>query len=171
MKHIKLLALLALIFTFAACSSGNKEQDAADPVIAKEKKKNERLAKQTSKEMLASRQIPSVDFEFDSTRLDTTAYDTLDKIAEFMAPNKQIKLIVEGHTDSVGSHEYNDWLSKARAMAIKSYIVSRGVHPDSIKVYGYGKRRPLTLDNTPEGRATNRRVVFIVTDRHWEAVY
>jgi len=45
------------------------------------------------------------------------------------------------------------------------------VHPDSIKVYGYGKRFPLTLENSPEGRQTNRRVRFIITNRYWEAVY
>ena len=168
MRYLKILFIAVFASGLFACASSGHQPD---PIIASEQKKNERLAKQSSKEMYLSKKIPSVEFEFDSLKLAPSAYPILDKIAGFMVGNEKIKLIVEGHTDSVGSHEYNDWLSLARAMAIKSYLVSRGIYPDSIKVYGYGKRRPLTYDDTPEGRATNRRVVFTVTDRDWNAVY
>ena len=89
-----------------------------------------------------------------------------------MTADRSMKLIVEGHTDEVGTDEYNDWLSSARAMSVKSYLSSRGVHPDSIKTYGHGKRRPLIrLDDDPEARACNRRIEFTLTTRHWETVY
>ncbi|ACC97877.1 Outer membrane protein [Elusimicrobium minutum Pei191] len=174
MKFIKVILVLALFIGVAGCSSEPKRDEngyVADPIIEKERKRNARLEKQTSEEMFASRQIPSVNFEFDSVHLAASAYPILDKVAGFMVGRQHIKLIVEGHTDNVGSDEYNDWLSEARAIAVKSYIVSRGVHPDSIKVYGFGKRRPLTLDDSIEGRATNRRIVFTVTDRTWNSVY
>ncbi|MDR0292233.1 MAG: OmpA family protein [Elusimicrobium sp.] len=171
MKHLKIF-LLAFILVFAACSGGNQNtKNTQDPVIKREQRKNAKWAKQSSADMLRSGNIPTVEFEFDSIRLASSAYPILDKVAAFMVPNPDIKLIVEGHTDYLGSDEYNDWLSASRAMAIKSYIVSRGVYPDSIKAYGYGKRRPLTLDGSPEGRQTNRRVQFTITNRNWEAVY
>ncbi|MCL2887919.1 MAG: OmpA family protein [Elusimicrobia bacterium] len=165
--------LLAFVLVFTACSSGNQntKNTPQDPVIKREQKKNAKWAKQSSAEMLRSGHIPTVEFEFDSIRLAASAYPILDKVAAFMVPKPDIKLIVEGHTDYIGSDEYNDWLSASRAMAIKSYLVSRGVYPDSIKVYGYGKRRPLTLDGSPAGRQTNRRVEFTITNRNWEAVY
>jgi len=172
MKYLKLFFALVLVFGVAACSSsssGGKVKQ--DPVIKREKNRNAKLAKQSSGDMLRSGQIPSVDFEFDSIRLAQSAYPILDKVAAFMVPHREIKLIVEGHTDYIGTDEYNDWLSAARAMAVKSYLVSRGVYPDSVKVYGYGRRRPLTLDASPAGRQTNRRVKFTITNRNWEAVY
>lgn len=129
------------------------------------------LRRQSEAKMRDSRKIPSVDFEFDSIILVPSSYEVLDKVANIMVANRKLKLIVEGHTDEVGSNEYNDWLSKARANAIKSYLSSRGVHPDSIKTYGHGKRVPLVKDDSPEGRACNRRVEFTLTTRDWATVF
>lgn len=129
------------------------------------------LRRQSEARMRETKKIPSVDFEFDSIVLVPSSYEVLNKVANIMVANRSMKLIVEGHTDEVGSHEYNDWLSKARANAIKSYLSSRGVHPDSIKTYGHGKRVPLVKDDSPDGRACNRRVEFTLTTRDWEAVY
>ena len=170
MKCLRIFFALVIISGLTACSSGNKNAK-QDPIIQREKAKNARLAEQSSTEMLLSGQIPSVNFEFDSIRLHDSAYPILDKVAAFLVPNPQIKLIVEGYTDEIGSDEYNDWLSASRAMAVKAYLVSRGVQPDSIKVYGYGKRRPLTVDSSPAGRAANRRIQFKITNRAWDSVY
>ena len=131
----------------------------------------DRWRAQTVDQMRESRKIPSVDFEFDSIILERNAYDTLDKIAAIMTASRKFKLIVEGHTDSVGTDDYNDWLSKSRANAIRAYLVSRGVFSDAITTYGMGKRRPLVNDDSPDGRACNRRVVFTLTTRTWDTVY
>ena len=88
-----------------------------------------------------------------------------------MKDQRQLHLILEGHTDLLGSKEYNYWLSGARAAAMKSYLVSRGVEADRIRIHAYGKDRPLTLDNSDEGRMTNRRVEFTFTTREWNTVY
>ncbi|WP_428898094.1 OmpA-OmpF porin [Parelusimicrobium proximum] len=170
-KYFALFILALFCFVTVSCRTTPAAEPQPDPIISREKKKNERLAKQTKDQMAKSKQIPSVDFEFDGIKLDPSAYPILDKVAQILVENRHWKLIVEGHTDFIGSEEYNDWLSKARAMAVKSYLVSRDVHPDSIMVYGYGKRRPITMDDSPEGRATNRRVVFIITTRYWQSVY
>lgn len=177
MKNITLLCILILAISTAGCyqtSSQNAKaprERKADPVIAQKQREKALLSAQTLDEMRASGKVPSVDFEFDSVNLAPSAYPILDNVAEIMRSNQHLKLIIEGHTDVIGSDEYNDWLSKARAMAIKSYIVSRGVYPDSITVYGYGNKRPLTLDTTPAGRAVNRRVEFTFTRRDWKSVY
>ncbi|MDR1123119.1 MAG: OmpA family protein [Elusimicrobiota bacterium] len=131
----------------------------------------EKWRAQSIDQMRDSRKIPSVDFEFDSIILERGAYQTLDKIAKLMTGNRRYKLIVEGHTDSVGTDDYNDWISKARANAIKAYLVSRDVYSDAITTYGLGKRKPLVRDDSPEGRACNRRVVFTLTTRDWESIY
>ena len=129
------------------------------------------LRRQSVSEMRESRKIPSVDFEFDSIVLVPSSYEVLNKVADIMTSNDKFKLIIEGHTDEVGSNEYNDWLSKARSNAIKSYLVSRGVLPDSIKTYGFGKRKPLVKGDSPAVRACNRRVEFVLTIRDWGTVY
>ncbi len=184
MKPIFKLFLLSFVILFTGCYSAQKntpEQQAERERIAKEKlvlgavcpprADEEAWRKQTVDQMRSSRNIPSVDFEFDSIILEHSSYETLEKVAQIMVANRNLKLVVEGHTDFVGSFEYNDWLSSARANAIKSFLVSRGVNSESIKTYGYGKRRPITSDDSPAGRACNRRVEFVLTTRHWDAIY
>ena len=140
--------------------------------LCPERANEEKGRNQTVDEMRASRKIPSVDFEFDGIVLVPSSYEVLAKVAAIMVADRSMKLIVEGHTDEVGSDEYNDWLSSARSNAIKSYLCSRGVHPDSVKTYGHGKRRPLIkIDDSPEARACNRRVEFTLTTREWNTVY
>ncbi len=177
MKIFKFVFLFIFAITLCACrstgssASSEPKEEKPDPIIAIKQKEKEKLSKQSTEQMLASRKIPTVDFEFDSVNLAPSAYPVLDKVAEIMRGNQKLKLVIEGHSDSVGGDEYNEWLSKARAMAVKSYIVSRGVYPDSITVYGYGNKRPLTMDSSPAGRATNRRVEFSLTERQWNAVF
>jgi outer membrane protein OmpA-like peptidoglycan-associated protein len=70
--------------------------------------------------------------------------------------------IVEGHTDSTGSNAANDALSKKRAASVREYLIRQGIPGDEIKAVGYGEKRPIAPNDTPEGRAKNRRVEIIV---------
>jgi OOP family OmpA-OmpF porin len=72
---------------------------------------------------------------------------------------------VVGHTDSVGSDEYNQRLSERRAMAVKNFLVSQGVNGSIIDVIGMGERQPVASNDTAEGRAMNRRVDILVGAR------
>ncbi|MBI4677107.1 MAG: OmpA family protein [Elusimicrobia bacterium] len=148
-----------------ACAGHRK-----DPLEAEEARRA-RLELQSVLDMAASRKIPPVDFEFDKAALLPSSTTLLDKVAEILMRYQSLKVIVEGHTDDIGSDEYNDWLSAERGRAVKTYLTSKGVFPDYVKVIGYGKRRPITRDASDKGRALNRRVEFVITTREWEAVY
>lgn len=75
---------------------------------------------------------------------------------------KGTKIIVEGHTDTQGSQEFNLDLSERRAEAVKSFLTSHGVPPDRIEAKGLGFSQPLVPNKTAEGRATNRRVEIVL---------
>ena len=80
-----------------------------------------------------------------------------------MKSNPEYSLSIVGHTDNVGSDEYNQKLSEDRAEAVKSYLVKKGVGEISITAEGKGESEPIADNNTSEGRDKNRRVVFSVT--------
>jgi outer membrane protein OmpA-like peptidoglycan-associated protein len=71
-------------------------------------------------------------------------------------------MVVEGHTDSQGSVDFNQNLSLQRAQSVRDYLVSRGIAADRISANGLGSTRPIAPNNNPEGRANNRRVEIIV---------
>lgn len=89
------------------------------------------------------------------------AQQSLDQVADALK-NQDNKILVEGHTDSRGSEQTNMMLSKARADAVGSYLVSRGIPQERVTTQGLGPSRPVADNNTAEGRANNRRVEIIV---------
>ena len=106
--------------------------------------------------------IKNVLFDFDKSEIKPQYYPLLNKIAEVINKNPQIKLLIQGHTDSRGSAEYNQKLSVKRAISVKKYLMERGVSEDRLKTIGYGLTRPIATNLTPEGRALNRRVEFSI---------
>jgi outer membrane protein OmpA-like peptidoglycan-associated protein len=90
------------------------------------------------------------------------AQNGLSQIAEALKAQDDTKLVVEGHTDSTGNDANNQALSKARAEAVQSYLVSRGIPAERITSVGLGSSRPVADNTTAEGRANNRRVEIVV---------
>jgi outer membrane protein OmpA-like peptidoglycan-associated protein len=90
------------------------------------------------------------------------AQTSLNQVADALKDQNDAKILVEGHTDSKGSEASNMELSRARAEAVASYLASRGVPKEQITSQGYGPSRPVADNNTPEGRANNRRVEIVV---------
>ncbi|NGY05652.1 OmpA family protein [Solimonas terrae] len=107
--------------------------------------------------------LHDINFEFDSSRLLATSKAELDKIAAGLKGQPTMGLIIEGHTDATGPDAYNMKLSKARAEAARSYLVSQGVASSRLEATGYGETKPIATNKTKEGRAENRRVEFKVT--------
>jgi outer membrane protein OmpA-like peptidoglycan-associated protein len=74
-----------------------------------------------------------------------------------------LKLAVEGHTDSIGSEDYNQTLSEKRAESVQGYLVSSGVAPDHVTATGLGEADPVADNSTAAGRKLNRRVDLVVS--------
>lgn len=110
-------------------------------------------------------EIPS-DVSFDSGRYDIkpNLRPILDRFATTLNQNPVTTVTIVGHTDSVGSDATNVPLSVNRASATRNYLVSRGVAMNRISIDGRGSREPIADNNTPAGRAMNRRVEIFVAE-------
>ena len=108
-------------------------------------------------------------FDFDKSNIKPEARATLAKVALIIKKKARGKILIEGHTDSKGSEEYNQRLSERRAEAVKRWLVERhGLKPDRFMVRGWGETRPVAPNtnkdgsDNPAGRALNRRVVITI---------
>jgi outer membrane protein OmpA-like peptidoglycan-associated protein len=90
------------------------------------------------------------------------AQDRLQQVAHALNDNPNGAIVVEGHTDSVGSVSSNEELSRRRAEAVREFLVSRGVDAARIRAIGLGPSRPIADNKSPEGRANNRRVEIVI---------
>lgn len=104
-------------------------------------------------------------FEFDKARLLPGAMNNIYRLAEFLKKYPERKVIVEGHTDSVGSAEYNLGLSQRRADSVRDALLRSGIGPDRIISKGYGKDYPVASNDTEAGRQQNRRVEVVILEK------
>ncbi|HKR91989.1 OmpA family protein [Novosphingobium sp.] len=107
--------------------------------------------------------LPDVTFAVDSTVISPSFQTTLDKVAQSMNQYPNSLIDIYGHTDSTGSDAYNMDLSKRRADAVARYLIMHGVSSTRIQTQGMGKNYPVATNDTPEGRALNRRVEIKIT--------
>jgi OOP family OmpA-OmpF porin len=103
--------------------------------------------------------IRNLEFDLGKSTIRPRSYATLDKVAALLV-EKNFSLKLAGHTDNTGSMALNMSLSKDRAEAIKSYLVSKGANASRIEATGYGPNQPIASNKTAEGRQKNRRVEF-----------
>lgn len=89
----------------------------------------------------------------------------LDVLLEFMKNRQNVTIMIEGHTDAIGSYAVNDRLSKIRAEVVKDYLVKRGINAKRIKTEGYGERRPIASNDTEFGRKLNRRTEIVIISK------
>lgn len=106
-----------------------------------------------------------IHFETGKAIIKPESYGILNDVATVLATKPTIKLRIEGHTDNQGSEVYNLNLSKARAEAVREYLVKKGVAPDRLRAVGLGESTPLDSNDTESGRAVNRRVEFHITEQ------
>lgn len=97
-------------------------------------------------------------FEFDKAELRPEDRELLSRVAGILLTSRDYTISVNGHTDDVGTQEYNQKLSKRRAQAVRDYLVQSGLPPEIFTVEGHGKTLPLVPGTSEEARAKNRRV-------------
>ena len=105
-----------------------------------------------------------MEFEFNKAIITFKSQSLLDNVGRYLIENPDIRIKVIGHTDNVGSDRYNLILSKNRAIAVKRYLIDRGIDFDRIKVAYFGKTQPIDTSGSEEGMAKNRRVEFEVVE-------
>lgn len=104
-----------------------------------------------------------VTFPTDSAAIQPQFFEPLSKVANTLATYDSSLIDVIGHTDSSGADAYNQELSERRARAVADYLQGRGVIQERIVAYGRGETQPVATNDTPEGRAANRRVELMIT--------
>lgn len=102
--------------------------------------------------------LRGVHFEFDSATLTPQAERVLLGVAEPLRNNPNAGVVIEGHTDALGSDTYNLELSQARAASVALFLANQGIDPNRMRAIGYGEEQPIATNETEAGRAENRRV-------------
>jgi outer membrane protein OmpA-like peptidoglycan-associated protein len=106
--------------------------------------------------------LRGVNFDFDKSNIRADARPVLDEAVRTLKEAGEIRVAVEGHTDSRGTDQYNQGLSIRRANAVADYLSARGIARSRLQVDGYGESRPVASNDTDDGRAQNRRVELSV---------
>jgi outer membrane protein OmpA-like peptidoglycan-associated protein len=107
--------------------------------------------------------VSDVLFDFDSANLKPGAREKVARIAGILQSHPDLKIQVEGHTDSVGSDDYNLRLSDRRAESVRSSLVQQGIARDMVGTTGFGESKPVATNGTAAGRQQNRRVEIVVS--------
>lgn len=106
--------------------------------------------------------LSNIYFDTDKSALLTTSTDQLENLLELLQQYPGMEIQIIGHTDAVGSSDYNQELSERRAAAVSQYLRSKGIASERLSSVGFGNKRPIASNKTEEGRKRNRRVEFKV---------
>ncbi|MDY6801236.1 MAG: OmpA family protein [Bacteroidota bacterium] len=101
--------------------------------------------------------LRNIFYATDSYELMDKSVAELDKLTKFLEDNPDLKIEISGHTDSVGTNEYNLTLSEKRAQSVVKYLINQGISIERLTYKGYGEEQPVDTNETDEGRANNRR--------------
>ena len=104
--------------------------------------------------------FPDVQFVTNTAKIVAGTEKGIEEVIDFMQIYPESEIEIEGHTDNAGTPEFNMKLSEKRAFSIKELVKAAGISETRIKVTGYGETQPLAPNDTEEGKAKNRRVVF-----------
>ena len=109
--------------------------------------------------------LRGINFDFNSSAIGAGSRPILDEAVNQLKHHPDVAVLVVGHTDAVGSEQYNQKLSVDRAEAVYRYLVNRGINPSRLGVTGRGESSPVATNDTDTGRARNRRVELRVNSR------
>lgn len=119
-------------------------------------------AKQTERGLVVT--LGDVLFETGRSDLKANAHTNLTKLAGFLNQQAERSLVVEGHTDSMGSDSYNQTLSQNRADSVKVFLIEQGIAASRITAVGKGESAPVASNDTSSGRQLNRRVEIVIAN-------
>jgi outer membrane protein OmpA-like peptidoglycan-associated protein len=142
--------------------SAEEAEMAKQKAAGLEKELADLKGKQTDRGLVIT--LGDVLFDTGKSTLAPGAYSTIDKLASALKDAPDRKVVIEGHTDSVGSDEYNQELSQRRAQAVQSALLERGVNSNQVTAYGKGETFPVASNDNPAGRQQNRRVELVFTN-------
>lgn len=108
--------------------------------------------------------VSDVFFEFDKADLKPSAVQELAQVAAFVRDHPDRNVVIEGHTDSLGTDAYNVDLSQRRAQAVRSFLIAQGVAPSRLIAQGFGESYPIASNTDEAGRQQNRRVEMLVSN-------
>lgn len=170
-QHADTVSALARTRTELSAERGVVAQQGADLQVEVQRRQQAEAAQQQALAALGKQEARgtvitlsgSVVFSSGGAQLLAAARNKVAEVATALNQgDSSSHVVVEGHTDSVGSAEKNEELSLARAGAVRDTLVSRGVDAERISVAGYGSQRPIADNGSQEGRANNRRVEIVV---------
>ena len=104
----------------------------------------------------------SIYFNSGSDVIQLISYGILDEVVSLLKDNSGVTVQVVGHTDSDGSSSMNQDLSLRRAQSVKNYLIQHGIAPDRLSTSGMGESSPIASNSTPQGKAENRRIDFVI---------
>lgn len=107
--------------------------------------------------------LKNIFFETDSHKLKQESISELNRLLSLLNENPEISVEIAGHTDNVGSYDYNKKLSQNRALSVFNYLTENGISDTRLSFKGYADSKPVATNETDEGRAKNRRTEFKVT--------
>ena len=102
--------------------------------------------------------LKNILFETAKADLKSDSFESLNKLVDMMSTNKDIKILISGHTDNVGNSAYNLDLSSKRVKSVAAYIQGKGIESSRLKSQGFGSAKPIADNKTEEGKQMNRRV-------------
>ena len=153
-----------------AMAQANAAQQQATAATQREQQMREKLRQQLSQVLQTQEtarglivNMSDVLFNLNSAQLKSDAQVKLAKVSGILLTYPNLKLQVEGYTDSTGTPDYNLKLSEKRATSVEAFLIQQGVQPGNITAQGYGEANPVASNATSSGRAENRRVELVVS--------
>jgi len=142
----------------------SKRQVAFDQVLIAEQERQLRELNAVKTERGLVITLNDVLFRTDMAQLEPNGVRTVQKLADFLRQHTQRNVLIEGHTDSTGSHIYNQELSDRRAHSVRMALIDNGISSNRIASHGYGEAYPVASNDTAANRQLNRRVEIILSD-------
>ena len=142
-----------------AARNAQQAQTAEERAKALERELADLKGKKTDRGVVVT--LGDVLFDTGKATLKPGAYSTVERLAAVLKEDASRKVLIEGHTDNVGSDEYNQGLSERRAQSVQAALFERGVEASQISTVGKGETTPVASNDNPAGRQQNRRVELV----------